>query len=54
MREAIKESNSMAYNMSMITFSNTDRLVITRLFGACQVQIEKKGGAKVGTKENKI
>jgi len=30
-----------------------DRLVVTRLFGACQYQIEKNGGAKVGTVENK-
>lgn len=31
-----------------------DRLVITRLFGVCQVQVEKNGGAKVGTEENRI
>ena len=31
-----------------------DRLVVAKLFGACQVQVEKNGGAKVGTKENKI
>lgn len=30
-----------------------DRFVVTRLFGACQYQIEKNGGAKVGTVENK-
>lgn len=30
-----------------------DRLVIKKLFGACQVQVEKDGGAKIGTKENK-
>ena len=39
---------------SMWMIGRVDRLVITRLFGACQVQVEKKGGAKVGTKENKI
>lgn len=31
-----------------------DRFVITKLFGACQVQVEKNGGAKVGTEANKI
>jgi len=31
-----------------------DRLVVAKLFGACQVQVEKNGGTKVGTKENKI
>lgn len=31
-----------------------DRFTITKLFGACQVQIEKDGGAKVGTEANKI
>ena len=30
-----------------------DRLVVEELFGACQVQIEKDGGAKIGTEENK-
>lgn len=31
-----------------------DRFVIKRLFGACQLQIEKNEGLKVGTKENKV
>lgn len=31
-----------------------DRFTITKLFGACQVQVEKDGGAKVGTEANKI
>lgn len=30
-----------------------DRFVVTKLFGACQVQVAKDGGAKVGTKANK-
>lgn len=30
-----------------------DRFVVTKLFGACQVQVAKNGGAKVGTKANK-
>lgn len=31
-----------------------DNFTIHRLFGACQVQVEKNGGAKVGTDANKI
>lgn len=38
----------------MQPISYVDRIVITRLFGACQAQIEKNGGAKIGTKENKV
>lgn len=30
-----------------------DRLVIKKLFGACQVQVEKESGLKIGTEENK-
>lgn len=30
-----------------------DRFVIKKLFGACQVQVEKESGLKVGTEENK-
>ncbi len=32
----------------------TDRLVIRALFGACQVQVQKENGLKIGTEENKI
>lgn len=31
-----------------------DRLIVTKLFGACQVQAEKNGAGKIGTEENKI
>ena len=41
-------------DVSMLPIGKVDRLVITKLFGACQVQIEKDGGAKVGSEENKI
>lgn len=33
---------------------NVDRFVIKRLFGACQVQIQKDSGLKIGTEQNKI
>lgn len=39
---------------SMVLIGKVDRIVVKRLFGACQVQVEKEGGAKVGTEENKI
>ncbi len=39
--------------VTMKPIGKVDRFVITRLFGACQVEVETKGGAKVGTKENK-
>ena len=41
-------------DVSMLPIGKVDRLVITKLFGACQVQIEKDGGAKVGNEENKV
>ena len=31
-----------------------DNFVVGRLFGACQVQVQKDGGGKIGTEENKI
>ena len=36
----------------MKPIGSVDRLVVKSLFGACQMQVEKKGGAKVGTEEN--
>lgn len=38
----------------MAPIGKMDRFVVGRLFAACQVQIEKDGGAKVGTEQNKI
>lgn len=38
----------------MIPIGKMDRFVVRRLFGACQVQVEKNGGAKIGTDANKI
>ncbi|MBE6547932.1 MAG: hypothetical protein E7667_03515 [Ruminococcaceae bacterium] len=31
-----------------------DRIVVKRLFAACQIQVEKNGGGKIGTDANKI
>ena len=38
----------------MAPIGKMDRFVVGRLFAACQAQIEKNGGAKVGTEENKL
>lgn len=38
----------------MIPIGKMDRFVVRRLFGACQVQVEKNGGARIGTDANKI
>ena len=38
----------------MAPIGKMDRFVVGRLFAACQVQVEKDGGAKVGTEQNKI
>jgi len=38
----------------MAPIGKMDRFVVGRIFGACQVQVEKNGGAKVGTEANKI
>lgn len=41
-------------NALMKPIGVVDRFVIKRLFGACQVQIEKSIGLKIGTQENKV
>lgn len=38
----------------MAPIGKMDRFVVKRLFGACQVQVQKNGGAKIGTVENKV
>ena len=41
-------------DLLMSPIGKMDRFVVGRLFGACQVQIEKNGGAKIGTEANKV
>lgn len=41
-------------NVVMAPIGKVDRLVVKRLFGACQVQVQKNTGAKIGTTANKI
>lgn len=38
----------------MTPIGKVDRFVVKRLFGACQVQVQKESGLKVGTQENKV
>lgn len=38
----------------MAPIGKMDRFVVCRLFGACQAQVAKNGGAKIGTEANKI
>ena len=41
-------------DVSMLPIGKVDRFVVEKLFSACQVQVEKQNGLKVGSKENKI
>ena len=53
----LRESYTKVSKLSdvlMAPIGKMDRFVICRLFGACQVQVEKNGGAKIGTEANKI
>lgn len=52
--QGIVEKTGKVGDVLMKPIGMVDRLVIARLFGACQLQIEKNEGLKVGTKENKV
>lgn len=49
---AIDKVNELG-DLLMKPIGMMDRFVVKRLFGACQVQVEKDNGLKVGTTENK-
>lgn len=49
----VLEATGKLGDLLMVPIGKVDRFVVKRLFGACQAQIEKNGGAKVGTKANK-
>ena len=54
---ALRETGAKVSKVSdvlMAPIGKMDRFVVCRLFGACQVQVEKNGGAKIGTEANKI
>ena len=52
--QGIVEKTGKVGDVLMKPIGMVDRFVIARLFGACQLQIEKNEGLKVGTKENKV
>lgn len=51
--KAISKANKIG-DLMMKPIGMVDRIVIKQLFGACQMQIQKNGGPKVGTQENKV
>lgn len=51
--QGVMEKTGKIGDVLMKPIGMVDRLVIKKLFGACQVQVEKDGGAKIGTTENK-
>lgn len=54
MAQGVIDKVGKVSNVLMAPIGKMDRFVVRRLFGACQVQVEKNGGAKVGTEANKI
>lgn len=54
MAQGLLEKVDKFSNALMTPIGKMDRFVVKRLFGACQVQVEKNGGAKVGTTANKV
>lgn len=52
--QGVVEKTGKVGDVLMKPIGMVDRFVIARLFGACQLQIEKNEGLKVGTKENKV
>lgn len=54
MAQGLLEKVDKFSNALMTPIGKMDRFVVKRLFGACQVQVEKNGGAKVRTTANKV
>lgn len=54
MAQGLFEKVDKFSNALMTPIGKMDRFVVKRLFGACQVQVEKNGGSKVGTTANKV
>ena len=52
-RTKLGETSKKLSDALMTPIGVVDRFVVTKLFGACQAEIEASGGAKIGTKENK-
>lgn len=54
MAQGVMDKVGKVSNIFMAPIGKMDRFVVCRLFGACQVQVAKNGGAKVGTEANKV
>lgn len=54
MAQGVLDKIGKVSNTLMAPIGKMDRFVVRRLFGACQVQVQKDGGAKIGTEANKI
>lgn len=54
MAQGVLEGVDKVGNVLMKPIGVVDRFVIKKLFGACQVQVEKNNGLKIGTEENKV
>ena len=54
MAQGVLDKVGRVSNALMAPIGKMDRFVVCRLFGACQLQVQKNGGAKVGTEANKI
>lgn len=54
MAQGVLDKVGKVSDVLMAPIGKMDRFVVRRLFGACQVQVEKNGEAKVGTEANKV
>lgn len=54
MAQGVLDKIDKVGNVLMKPIGTVDRFVITKLFGACQVQVQKDFGLKMGTEENKV
>lgn len=54
MAQGVLDKVGRISNVLMAPIGKMDRFVVCRLFGACQVQVQKDGGAKIGIEANKI
>lgn len=54
MAQGVLDKVGKVSNVLMSPIGKMDRLVVCRLFGACQIQVSKKVGAKIGTTANKV
>lgn len=54
MAQGVLDKVGKVSNVLMSPIGKMDRFVVRRLFGACQIQVSKKGGAKIGTTANKV